>query len=113
MEGDSELGVGAGDGLYARAAPGRLGLGSALSFGSCVYNMRMARVNVYLPDELAARARDAGLNVSGVTQEALEEALALKDTDRWLDRLEDLPRTAIAHERVIEALDDARNELGA
>jgi post-segregation antitoxin (ccd killing protein) len=75
--------------------------------------MRMARVNVYLPDELAARARDAGLNVSGVTQEALEEALALKDTDRWLDRLEDLPRTAIAHERVIEALDDARDELGA
>jgi len=107
------MGVGAGDGLYARAAPGRLGLGSALSFGSCVYNMRMARVNVYLPDELAARARDAGLNVSGVTQDALEEALALKDTDRWLDRLEDLPRTAIAHERVIEALDDARDELGA
>jgi post-segregation antitoxin (ccd killing protein) len=75
--------------------------------------MRMARVNVYLPDELAARARDAGLNVSGVTQEALEQALALKDTDRWLDRLEHLPRTEIAHARVIEALDDARDELGA
>lgn len=74
--------------------------------------MHMARVNVYLPDELAARARDAGLNVSGVTQEALEDALALKDTDRWLHRLEHLPRAPIAHDRVIEALDDARDELG-
>jgi post-segregation antitoxin (ccd killing protein) len=96
--------VGAGGGLLARVAA---------ATQSCVYNMRMARVNVYLPDELAARARDAGLNVSGVTQEALEEALALKDTDRWLHRLEHLPRAPIAHHRVIEALDDARDELGA
>ena len=75
--------------------------------------MRMARVNVYLPDDLAARAREAGLNVSGLTQEALEDALAQTDTDRWLERLEQLPRTVLSHERVIEALDDARKELGS
>ena len=79
----------------------------------CVYTMRMARVNVYLPDDLAARAREAGLNVSGLTREALEDALAQTDTDRWLERLEQLPRTVLSHERVIEALDDARNELGS
>ena len=98
--------VGAGAGPLARAA-------TRDATEACVYNMRMARVNVYLPDELAARARDAGLNVSGVTQEALEEALALKDTDRWLHRLDHLPRAPIAHDRVIEALDDARDELGS
>ncbi len=38
--------------------------------------MRMARVNVYLPDELAREARAAGLNISRVAQEALEQAPA-------------------------------------
>ncbi|MGH2868913.1 MAG: type II toxin-antitoxin system CcdA family antitoxin [Solirubrobacteraceae bacterium] len=73
----------------------------------------MARVNVYLPDELAARAREAGVNVSGIAQEALEDALAAVSTDRWLDRLESLPRSPVSHERVIEVLDVARSELGA
>lgn len=74
--------------------------------------MRMARVNVYLPDELARRARSAGLNISKVAQEALSDNLAQSETDRWLDRLGDLPRADISHGRVIEAIDDARDELG-
>jgi post-segregation antitoxin (ccd killing protein) len=78
-----------------------------------VYNMRMARVNVYLPDELARRARAAGLNVSGITQDALRGALAADETDRWLQRLESLHRIDVGHERVIEALDAAREEFGA
>lgn len=72
----------------------------------------MARVNVYLPDELAREARAAGLNISRVTQEALSGTLAQSDTDRWLARLEDLPRTNVAHACVIEAIDEARIELG-
>jgi len=75
--------------------------------------MRMARVNVYLPDELARRVRTAGLNVSGLAQEALRGALEAGETDRWLERLEAIPRADIAHERVIGALDAAREELGA
>ena len=74
--------------------------------------MRMARVNVYLPNELARAARAAGLNISKVTQEALSNNLAQSATDGWLDRLADLPRAAISHERVIEAIDEARAELG-
>jgi post-segregation antitoxin (ccd killing protein) len=74
--------------------------------------MRMARVNVYLPDDLARQAREAGLNVSGVAQDALRTALARGEADRWLDRLEALPRLGVSHERVIEAVDDARAEFG-
>ena len=80
---------------------------------SCVYSVCMARVNVYLPDELAQRARAAGVNISGVTQEAIRSALASLDTDTWLDRLARLPRNDIPHEQVISALDEARDELGA
>lgn len=75
--------------------------------------MRIARMNIYLPDELAARVRAAELNVSGIAQEALEDALAAAGTDRWLVRLEHLSRLEVSHERVIEAIDDARDELGA
>lgn len=74
--------------------------------------MRMARVNVYLPDELARAARGAGLNISRVTQQALSESLARRETDGWLDRLERLPRAEVTHERVLAAIDEARAELG-
>lgn len=72
----------------------------------------MARVNVYLPDELAQRARVAGLNVSSVAQDALREALARDDTDRWLDELSSLPAVEVSHQSVLDALDRAREELG-
>jgi post-segregation antitoxin (ccd killing protein) len=75
--------------------------------------MRMARVNVYLPDDLAQRARAAGLNISGLAQEALRGALMSAETDSWLDRLEALPRADIAHGRVIDAVDAGREEFGA
>jgi post-segregation antitoxin (ccd killing protein) len=73
----------------------------------------MARVNVYLPDELANRARAAGVNVSGVAQEAIRGALASIETDVWLKRLQRLPDTELTHEAVISALDEARDEFGA
>jgi post-segregation antitoxin (ccd killing protein) len=72
----------------------------------------MARINVYLPDDLAHRARAAGVNISGVTQDAIRNALAAADTDRWLDRLEQTTGSSVPHERVLLALDAARNELG-
>lgn len=74
--------------------------------------MRMARVNVYLPDELAREARSAGLNISSIAQEALSRRLTHNETDRWLDRLDCLPPVEISHERVIEAVGAARAELG-
>jgi post-segregation antitoxin (ccd killing protein) len=74
--------------------------------------MRMTRVNVYLPDELAREARAAGLNISRVAQDALSSKLAQGETDRWLDRLDRLPRVGVSHSSVIAAIDGARAELG-
>ena len=79
----------------------------------CVYTMRMARVNVYLPDELAEEAKAAGLNVSGLTQEAVRGALTAGHTDEWLADVAKLPRTAVTHEDVVEAVEQARRDLDA
>jgi post-segregation antitoxin (ccd killing protein) len=72
----------------------------------------MARVNVYLPDELAAAAREAGLNVSGITQAALTMALAERDTNRWLDSIARMQPTKITHAQALDALNAARDEMG-
>jgi post-segregation antitoxin (ccd killing protein) len=74
--------------------------------------MRMARVNVYLPDDLADAARKAELNVSGITQAALKEALAERDTNRWLDSITRLQATKATHTQVLDAVHAARDEMG-
>lgn len=73
--------------------------------------MRMARVNVYLPDELAARAKAAGLNVSGVTQEAIRAALAARKVDEWLDDVASLPGMDIDEQVIGAALSAAKDEF--
>jgi post-segregation antitoxin (ccd killing protein) len=73
--------------------------------------MRMARVNVYLPDDLAEQARDAGLNVSGLTQEAVRRALAAARTDAWLDEVAGLRPTGVSHDDVITTIGEAREEF--
>lgn len=71
----------------------------------------VARLNVYLPDELAARAKEAGLNLSAVTQDAVRRSLAARSTDEWLDTLRDADwATPVSHERALEALESARSE---
>lgn len=77
-----------------------------------VYSMRMARVNVYLPDDLADAAREANLNVSSITQAALKAALAERDTNRWLDSLTEMSPTKITHAQVLDAVHGARDEMG-
>jgi post-segregation antitoxin (ccd killing protein) len=73
--------------------------------------MRMARVNVYLPDQLADEAKDAGLNVSNLTQEAVRSALSAKSTGEWLDEVTALPPTSVGHEDVLAAVQEAKDEL--
>lgn len=70
----------------------------------------MARLNVYVPDELAERARARGLNVSALTQAAI--SAELETTDAWLEGLE--PRsTGARHDDVLGAIDAARDEFEA
>jgi post-segregation antitoxin (ccd killing protein) len=73
--------------------------------------MRMARVNVYLPNDLAAEAKAAGLNVSNLTQEVLRSVLAARSTDGWLDGLASMPSTGIDHAKVVEAVEAAKDEI--
>ena len=58
----------------------------------------MARVNVYLPDELAEEARAAGLNVSNITQDALRRELAARRTSEWVARVSKLAPTGVTHD---------------
>lgn len=74
--------------------------------------MRMARVNVYLPDDLAREAKAAHLNISSVTQAALKHELAGRATKRWLASLLQLPRVDVSDGAVLKALDEAREEFG-
>ncbi len=73
--------------------------------------MRMARVNVYLPDDLAAEAKAAGLNVSGITQEALRGALAARRVDDWLEVVVSMRSVQADAEAVAAAIDAAKQEF--
>ena len=78
----------------------------------CVYIVCMARVNVYLPDELAERASLAKLNISALTQAAIAAELQRQSTDAWLASLPTGGGPA-DHNTAMAALDAARDELGA
>ena len=71
----------------------------------------MARVNVYLPDDLASRVKAADLNVSAIAQKALEEELAGKATNEWLARIS-ARSYGVSHDQVIAVLDAVRDENG-
>lgn len=73
--------------------------------------MRMSRVNVYLPDELAAQAKEAGLSVSSLAQEAIRSALASESLDTWLSSVSSLKAVNVDHEEVLAAVHDAKDEL--
>jgi post-segregation antitoxin (ccd killing protein) len=67
-------------------------------------------LNVYLPDDLAAQAKAAGLNLSAVTQEAVRQRLAARSTDAWLTSLPHRSAEPVSHEAALAALDAAREE---
>jgi post-segregation antitoxin (ccd killing protein) len=72
----------------------------------------MARLNVYVPDDLAERARQAGLNISALTQAAIAAELELRASAVWLDTLP-CPARSATHEAALNALDAARGAFGA
>ena len=78
--------------------------------GRHVYIVCMARLNVYVPDELAERAKAANLNVSALAQAAIADELQRHATNSWLDALP-APRGRVSHDAALEALDGAREEL--
>jgi post-segregation antitoxin (ccd killing protein) len=69
----------------------------------------MPRVNIYLPDDLAAAVRAAGINLSALTQEALRRHLAGRTTDAWLASMDPAPERP-SHDDALAALDALREE---
>jgi len=57
-----------------------------------VYNMRMARVNITMPDELYVQAKAASLNISQLAQQAVASELArlakVAELDAYLAELD-------------------------
>jgi len=72
--------------------------------------MRMARINVYLPDELVGVARELGLNVSALTQQAIKSHAAARSTDVWLATLQGGRNAAATHAEAMAAIDEVREE---
>ncbi|PWV72293.1 post-segregation antitoxin (ccd killing protein) [Nocardia neocaledoniensis] len=64
---------------------------------------------MYVPDDLAERARAAGVNVSALTQAAIVAALEKNATSAWLADIAERPE--VPHDRVLAALDAARDEF--
>jgi post-segregation antitoxin (ccd killing protein)/DNA-binding XRE family transcriptional regulator len=71
----------------------------------------MARVPVWIPDEVAERARSAGLNVSALAQAAITAELESQATDAWLDTLPEQRQRRVSHVTAMTSLDEARSEL--
>lgn len=69
------------------------------------------RVSIYLPDDLAQRARKARLNISAVAQQALRRELRARQANDWIRQVKGLPPVKVTHERVIAALDETRREI--
>lgn len=77
----------------------------------CVYYMRMARVNIYLPDDLAEQVRASGINVSGVAQDALRAALAVRAVDEWLEEVASVESSGIPPDVILDAVRAAKDEV--
>jgi len=78
----------------------------------CVYSMRMARINVYLPDELAERVKSADLNVSAVVQQALDAELRRLSMADWWEQVRKLPpvKVDVDSAALIRQIRDEREE---
>ena len=74
--------------------------------------MRMARINVYLPDELAERVKSADLNVSSVVQQALDAELRRLSMADWWEQVRKLPPVKVDVDSValIREIRDEREE---
>ena len=97
-----------------KTAPGAAGVICLIVRGSrdyvCILCV-VTRLNVYLPDDLAAQAKEAGLNLSAVTQAAVRQTLAARSTDSWLSAtLHSVSTSTVAHKRALEAIDEVRDE---
>lgn len=75
----------------------------------------MPKVSVYLPDELYRRARERGLSLSAVTQQALMQALESDVNAQWVQRARERAERQLGKVPVAMSSlkDEVREEFGA
>ncbi len=71
----------------------------------------MPHVTVYPPEDLAKAAKEAGLNLSNLTQEAIRSSLAARKLERWQKQVSELPSLGIGHAKVLDAVKSAKDDL--
>ena len=76
-----------------------------LAVPAYVYSVCIARINVYLPDELAEAIRPLGWNLSQVLQSAVRERLNTSRLDAWLSELNPPTTGAPDHRQTSAALE--------
>jgi hypothetical protein len=74
----------------------------------------MPKVSVYLPDELYREAKEHGLPISALAQQAVEAALRRASTDEWVARMRarPAPETPRPPFDISELMDEVRDEFG-
>ncbi|MGI8723583.1 MAG: type II toxin-antitoxin system CcdA family antitoxin [Geodermatophilaceae bacterium] len=72
----------------------------------------MPKVSVYLPDDLYRAARDRGLSVSSLTQQAVQAALGAAETDRWIASVRSRPARVSEVLDTAELISEVRDDFG-
>lgn len=70
-------------------------------------------MSVYLPDELYRAARERGLPISALAQQAIENALRGDRTQHWIDAARRRPPRTTEAIDVSKLLRDVRDEFGS
>lgn len=73
----------------------------------------MPKVSIYLPDELYRRAREHGLKLSALAQEAVARELDDEPNRQWIAAVTSRPRRGAADIDTAQLLDDVREDFGA
>lgn len=72
----------------------------------------MPKVSVYLPDELYRAAKENGLPLSTLMQEAVERVLQDKARHEWVALMRSRPRRVHREIDVQAVMDEVREEFG-
>lgn len=71
----------------------------------------MPKVTVYLPDNLYREARERGLPLSSLTQQALEQAIRRDRATEWVTRVESRPARVKRRINTSALIESVRDEF--
>jgi post-segregation antitoxin (ccd killing protein) len=78
-----------------------------------VEEAEVPKVSVYLPEEFYRRARGEGLPIPALAQAAMEEAIAAKHNQTWIDAVRARDSRTTHEFDTSELLSEVRDQFGA